>query len=293
MSRGSTTQRRVVPCISLDIAPQYANGQKLAPTYPDLTITAVEEPSVSCDKVPVLTAAKKSTTLQNGIFVKYGLPTFAAFFLLAGVTLVYLSLTNNIEVSKQTKVYATTAQESTAQGGAGKGDKNGTANSNNTSDPQFSGVSDDPSKPRGVAIPAIGVNAPTTVVGINSKNEIGTPANIHYASWYEGSSSLLDKAGTSIIVGHKGTDRNPGVFAKLSRVQAGADIFVTMGDGAVISYKVASLQIIEPEKMDMMKYLSYLGNTKRVLYLMSCDGSYDGKTYTYSKRVIVKAESVQ
>lgn len=280
--------------MSLDVAPQYANGHKLPPTYPDLTIASGQELLDSCGAELTAGVAEKNMLRQNSIFVRYGLPGFAVFFLVTGLTLIYLSLTNNIEVSKQTKVYATTAQDSAEKGGSSTGAKGGGTNSSNTfGGSQSPNLTNDPSKPRGIAIPAIGVNAPTTIVGINSKKEIGTPANIHYASWYEGSSSLLDKAGTSIIVGHKGTDRNPGVFAKISRLQTGADIFVTMGDGAVISYKVVSSQIIEPEKMDMTNYLSYLGNTKRVLYLMSCDGSYNGKTYTYSKRVIVKAESLQ
>lgn len=305
MNRGTATPRQNTPYMSRDIIPRRAvserprlsqglalNDQQDCPA-PAL-VAQVEPPQEDVGMQPRAEAHTTKAVKNVGIFTRYGLSGIASFFVIAGLVLIYMAYTNNIQVSEQVKAYTKSAADS---GELKNSNSASGASSSSSGSSEASGtttqLTTDPSKPRNISISSVGINASATEVGLNSKNEIGTPASIRNVSWYNGSSTLLDKAGTSVIVGHRGTDRYNGAFYKLDQVKAGAKVVATMGDGKMISYKVERSETVPSKQLDMSKYLSYLGNTTRVLYLITCEGEYNETTHSYPARVIVKAVGVE
>lgn len=306
MNRVSTTPQQLGPRMSRDISPRRDAPifcpPRRAASVPSLlaaqaaTLPTTQESVVQSmptevvpEVAPIVVVPEASRPRR---FVRYGMPSIATMLIIAGVLLTWLSLTNNIEVTRQLKVYAASAADSGEKSTSTNQTSSSSNNSNNSTGQSDLVLSTDPAKPRHITIAATGIDAPMVVVGLNKKNEIGTPANINYAAWYDGSSSLLDKQGTSIIVGHRGTDRYPGIFSTIDRLQADTEIKVTMGDGSIIRYKVVSHEVISSRTINMSQYISYRGNTNRILYLITCEGTYDESTHTYPDRVIVKAVGV-
>ncbi len=300
MNRGTATPRRNTPYMSRDIIPRLVAPERQRPSLSPAAFVATSSERVNRAAMPdreeVEVAVQQRKEVPRpakprrlGIFTRYGIPGIAGFFIIAGAVLIYMAYTNNIQVSEQVKAYNSSAADS-----GEKTPTSGTSGTNQTNSSDSSGgtaiqLTTDPTKPRNLAIPSLGVNAAATEVGLNSKNEIGTPASIRNVSWYNGSSPLLDKEGTSVIVGHRGTDRYNGVFYKLDQLKAGAAVVATMGDGKTITYKVEGSETVPSNQLEMSKYLSYLGNTTRVLYLITCEGDYNDTTHSYPARVIVKA----
>jgi len=219
----------------------------------------------------------------NEKWLKYGVPVFAALLIGVGLGLTALSLYNNQKVQEQLSTYATEANDSGEQSSAvvAAGDDDEESNPESTIT--------DPRQPRHISITKAGVSASMTVVGVNSKGNIGSPASIKQASWYSGSSSPLDAGGSALIVAHVGTDRLPGAFSKVHTLEKGDTITLTMGDNAKVTYTVSSLESVPTSNMDMADYLRKPGGSAHELHLITCDGDYNARSHTYSDRLVVTA----
>lgn len=223
-------------------------------------------------------------------FIRYGILVIALLLIVGGIALTVLSLQDNTKVQKQIDVYATEAADSGETPSQSSTKSGANTNASTTGFKADEEVSTNPRYPKHLRISSIGVSALTTKVGINSKGNIGTPANIHNTSWYEGSSSPVDAIGSAVFVGHVGTAQYAGVFASLYKTQVGAEIVVTMGDDKTFTYTVKNIEDIPADKLDMAPYLSYLNGKTRVMHLITCTGDYNARTNTYSHRLIVTAE---
>lgn len=275
--------RGVAPRRSASVQPVVVPGREY--TQQVSTITRSSNPESCQDKKQ----DRRVWAALRVFFVRYGLSSVAILFIIIGSVLAILSFGNNMTVMEQVKAYKEEAQDS---GEIHTGDGGGSVASSTRGGASAEAVSRDPALPAKIAIPAISVDAKVGVVGVNSRNQVGAPTNIDRAAWYNGSSSLRDKAGSSIIVGHKGNDRLTGVFHRIEKLQSGSEIQVTMGNGDVLSYSVEYVEVVDASSLDMGKYLSYLGNTNATLYLISCEGEYNHATHSYPKRAIVKAARV-
>lgn len=227
-------------------------------------------------------ARAASIVSVNEKWLKYGVPVFAALLIGVGLGLTALSFYNNQKVQEQLSTYAAEASDSGEQSSAvvAAGDDEGTNPESTITDPR---------QPRHIAIEKAGVSASMTVVGVNSKGNIGSPASIKQASWYSGSSSPLDTGGSALIVAHVGTDRLPGAFANVHTLEKGDTITLTMGDNSKVFYTVSSLESVPTSKMDMADYLKKPGGSAHELHLITCDGDYNARSHTYSDRLVVTA----
>lgn len=287
----ATITRRIIPCMANDIIPPHAFDEDVRALSED---ACVDKPRWFWQRAKRSADALQQQALavpKQHTFVRFVLPVLAVLFIVAGSVLVYMAYKNNVAVHEQVTTYAANVSDSGEEHTTGQTNSSSPASGGNSTSASSGGTTEvtDPTRPRHLMIPSIGVSASATEVGVNSKNEIGTPASIKQVAWYNGSSPFLDKAGTSILVGHRGVDTYPGVFYKLASVKKGAKIVVTMGDGKTINYEAENTETVPATATEMSKYMSYLGNTKRVLYLISCQGEYDAATHSYPDRVIVKA----
>jgi LPXTG-site transpeptidase (sortase) family protein len=211
----------------------------------------------------------------SGALVQFGIPLAAVILIGAGAGLGIASIVNNINVQNQVKHFASSAKDS------GQTDSS-------------SGfvASTNPREPVKVEIPDLSISADTTKVDVNNKGNIGSPASIKQLAWYDQSSSPIDSTGTALIVGHVGSPTYAGELANLYKIKNGAQIKVTMGDGAVKFYAVSKIENINVDNVKMVNYLPYQNQTTKQLVLITCTGDYNAQTYSYADRLIVTANAL-
>lgn len=95
----------------------------------------------------------------------------------------------------------------------------------------------------------------------------------------------FDAPGNIVLAAHSElAQRKPGIFAQLDQVKTGDIILVTQGD-STRQYVVAQVYLTDPHDLSAL----YPTSDER-LTLITCDSSsYDPKTQSYGRRVIVVA----
>lgn len=133
-------------------------------------------------------------------------------------------------------------------------------------------------------IPVIKVK--TSIVGVELKNQKWDVSWLqNQVGWLNGTAYPTWK-GNSVLTAHVvGADGKPSVFSGLKALGVGEYIFVH-NSGYRYTYKVVSNAYVQPNDASVMKH-----EEKSYLTLITCD-SYDEKTGTYLRRVVVRAELV-
>lgn len=143
--------------------------------------------------------------------------------------------------------------------------------------------------PRIINIPAINVTARVRTVGVNSRGDIDTPKNLNDTAWYDGSSKP-NQEGQVFIDGHTSFSRNiAAAFNDLKKVHDGDQIFIETGNGAKFRYRVTGVETVDANKVDMGKVLNTQDGAHKGLTLMTCTGTFNYRTQTADKRLIVYA----
>lgn len=140
--------------------------------------------------------------------------------------------------------------------------------------------------PRYLKIEKLGVNARVLPVGRSTLGEVAAPAGIWDVGWYD-ASARPGEAGVSFIDGHISGPTLPAVFKDLHALSHHDDIVVERGDGALLHYKVESVQVERLADIDMNALLTTVVDGKPTLVLMTCGGEFNEKSYTYDRRVVV------
>jgi len=133
-------------------------------------------------------------------------------------------------------------------------------------------------------IPVIKVK--TSIVGVEFKDgnwDVSWLQN--QTGWLNGTAYPTWK-GNSILTAHVvNADGKPGVFSRLKALGVGEYIFV-INSGYRYTYQVVSNAYVSPNDASVMKH-----EDKSFLTLITCD-TYDEKTGTYLRRVVVRAALV-
>jgi LPXTG-site transpeptidase (sortase) family protein len=143
-----------------------------------------------------------------------------------------------------------------------------------------------PNLPRVIRIPKIGVEARVKRVSTKANNELGAPASIFDAGWYEGS-SLPGEVGAALIDGHVSGPTQNGVFYNLKKLAKGDRVVIEKGDGKVLSYHVVDLKVYDADKVDMAAAVSPATPGKNGLNLITCTGQVDKATNHFKQRLVV------
>ncbi len=146
-------------------------------------------------------------------------------------------------------------------------------------------VSDD--RPRQILISRVGIKGYVQEVPTDSNNNIGVPSNIHLAGWYN-SSPLPGQTGVSIIDGHVHGIYNSGIFQKLGQVKLGDVIDIQFGDHTWKHFVVQDTDLYSVKDTRVQQF-KQLPDVTRQLTLITCGGTFNSKTNSYEKRVIVRA----
>ncbi len=140
--------------------------------------------------------------------------------------------------------------------------------------------------PVGISIPAIGVDAPVTGVGLRSDGAMEVPA-VDLAGWYELGPRPGDP-GPAVIVGHVDSRRGPAVFYRLRQLHQGERILVRRAGGTTSAFTVETVE--QQSKSTLPVGRIWNRTTEPVLRLITCGGSFDRASGHYRDNVIVYAK---
>jgi LPXTG-site transpeptidase (sortase) family protein len=139
-------------------------------------------------------------------------------------------------------------------------------------------------------IPAIGVDAPITVKGLRPDAVMDVPDGPEDVAWYN-FTARPGMGGNAVISGHLDY-RNYGaaVFWRLKELREGDIVEVRLADGSVLRYQV-SLRLSYDARLAPVPEI--VGPTSReVVTLITCGGTFDSGSRSYSQRLVVRAERI-
>ena len=145
------------------------------------------------------------------------------------------------------------------------------------------------SRARRLEVPAIGVSAPVTELGLKANRSLEVPKGYDETGWWSGGPAPGDR-GPAVIVGHVDSKAGPGVFYRLRELDPGDRIRFKGRDGRRVTFAV---QRTEHHSKNAFPTRRVYGRTPyAALRLITCAGSFDGASGHYRDNLIVFARRV-
>lgn len=143
--------------------------------------------------------------------------------------------------------------------------------------------------PARLKVPAVGIDAPVTAVGLTSDGDMQAPSGAHDTAWYK-FGSYPGNGGTAVIAGHYGRWQNgdSSVFDPLNTLKAGDKLYVLDVHGTTSSFTVRTTRLFG--KDDDARSVFTSPDTKAHLNLITCQGTWNVATKTYADRLVVFAD---
>ncbi|MET9520925.1 class F sortase [Streptomyces coeruleorubidus] len=148
----------------------------------------------------------------------------------------------------------------------------------------------DDALPQRVDIPGLGVQAPVVARGLDARGALDPPPYDQPGAvgWYAGGVAP-GAPGTALMVGHVDTDTRPAVFYKVSAMRPGQTIRVIRADAKVAEFTVESVQVLTRDHFDAHQAYGPRESGRAELRLVTCGGSFDRTTRSYTANVVVSA----
>ena len=141
-------------------------------------------------------------------------------------------------------------------------------------------------RPVELTIPAIGVRAPVTTLGLNPNGTLQVPSSTTVVGWYTGSPSP-GATGSAVIAGHVDSRSGPGVFFWLRDLHPGERIYVRRADGTLAVFTVTRVQIYAKNAFPTAAVYGSVPDAE--LRLITCGGTFDYASGSYLSNVVVYA----
>lgn len=148
----------------------------------------------------------------------------------------------------------------------------------------------DVSAPERLRIIDLDVDMPVLPVGVQRDGSMEIPERPSIAGWYRFGPTPADAEGATVIAAHV-DDREFGIgpLAKLRTAEKGSAVSVTDEAGAVVEYEVESVTYIPRAQLPVEELFTREG--PRTLVLITCGGSFDEQTRSYSDNVVLIARA--
>ena len=147
-----------------------------------------------------------------------------------------------------------------------------------------------PQDPKKIVIPKINVESYIQKVGVDQNKQISVPNNLFVVGWFIDSARPGEK-GLSVIDGHVTGRKNDGVFKNLDQLVEGDVYKIEYGNGTIKSFKVMGKKSV-PEKESVGVIFSQNPRVKSQVNLVTCSGTFDEKTRSYSERLTITSELI-
>jgi LPXTG-site transpeptidase (sortase) family protein len=138
--------------------------------------------------------------------------------------------------------------------------------------------------PAQLLIPSLNVHRPVEGVGTNRFGVMNLPVNGWDAGWYK-YGPIPGAPGDAVIEGHAGFPDQPMIFGKLSTLKAGDQVLVVLADKTQRLFVVVSKTTV-PVGVAPAGFGEPYGPPR--LTLITCTGSFDANTFSYSRRLVVE-----
>ncbi|MEV0009478.1 class F sortase [Streptomyces sp. NPDC047973] len=148
----------------------------------------------------------------------------------------------------------------------------------------------DGAAPQRVEIPSIGIKATVVRRGLDAEGAIEPPpfATPKAVGWYaDGTEPGAE--GAALFVGHVDTESEPAVFYGLSAAKPGEKVRVSRTDGKIAEFTIDDVQVFTRERFDAQKAYGQRRDGRAELRLITCGGTYDRASHTYTANVVVSA----
>lgn len=143
--------------------------------------------------------------------------------------------------------------------------------------------------PERLEIPSLKINTNIESVGLTASGELEVPKNSNDVGWYQ-LGPKPGEIGNAVIDGHLDTPDSAAIFWNLKKLKAGAEIDVFDQQGRKTAFQVSSMQSYDLDKAPMDQIFGASDNVN--LNLITCDGTWNEATHTYTKRLIVYAKEM-
>ncbi|MFF3202631.1 class F sortase [Streptomyces sp. NPDC002962] len=144
--------------------------------------------------------------------------------------------------------------------------------------------------PQRIDIPDLGVQAPVVARGLDAEGGIDPPPfdQAGVVGWYA-AGAQPGARGTALLVGHVDTETRPAVFYKLSTLKAGETVRVVRDDGKVAEFTVDDVEVVQRDRFDARQAYGPRQSDRAELRLITCGGTFDRVSRSYTANVIVSA----
>jgi LPXTG-site transpeptidase (sortase) family protein len=200
----------------------------------------------------------------------------AAVFLILAAALAFITLSssggNGGQVGERAETEATASPESTVG-------------------PQAAAANPDALPPARILLPKLGVDAPIVLLGVLPNGAMDAPSKPLDVAWYT-FSAKPGQPGNVVMSGHVDfVNYGPAVFARLDEMSLGDEVAVQLENGATLKYLVQSVDEYVEAEAPVQKIVGPTPN--EAITLITCSGSFDARSRTYDKRLVVRAARVE
>ena len=141
-------------------------------------------------------------------------------------------------------------------------------------------------RPVGIRVDAIGVDAPVVAVGLEPDGEMEIPASVASVGWYR-PGVVPGRPGSAVLAGHVDSrSQGRGAFFDLRLLEPGATITIVDSRGVEHGFDVVARR--QFSKQQLPADLFAAGGDAR-LALITCGGEFDSVARSYRDNVVVYA----
>ncbi|MCS7050424.1 MAG: class F sortase, partial [Thermomicrobium sp.] len=138
-----------------------------------------------------------------------------------------------------------------------------------------------------VRIPALGVDAPVVVKGLDASRRMVAPDAPGEVAWYD-FTALPGQGSNIVLAGHVDfAGVGPAVFWDLWRLRVGDVIELELSDGRVARYRVSGMETVEEARAPVDRIVG--PSAAERLTLITCAGNYNPASGRYDQRLVVTA----
>lgn len=139
-----------------------------------------------------------------------------------------------------------------------------------------------------IIIPKIGVEAVIEYVELTTEGAMDKPKNQANVAWYE-LGPRPGEIGSAVIAGHYGwKNKQASAFDELYKLRPGDKIYIVDDKGINISFTVSGNRRYSPNADATRIFFS--DDEKSHLNLITCEGTWDKASESYSERLVIFAD---
>jgi sortase (surface protein transpeptidase) len=152
-------------------------------------------------------------------------------------------------------------------------------------------VTTPPTAPVELTVPAIDVRTgPLLELGIDADGALDVPPDAATAGWFT-LAPAPGSPGPAVIAGHVDYAGVPGVFQRLGELAAGDEVRVARADGSTAVFEVYLVERYAKARFPTERV--YGDTTDAELRLITCGGSFDGRSGHYQDNVVAYGRLVR